>query len=623
MSGQTPPMSSTPVGLSSPLAPATQYSSPSPIRLPTGLQVEGEGMQGRKVGRRGVQGVQETTPTILAPTGTSAPAMGSRPSSTSTSTSRGFVAPANSHTGFIMASSLPRSQGTNLTPEVLWTKHHDNSISGVCYRLFIKPLDRSRPQTEGSFTVMYSGHTSLYVLAVPGGGFNISSFKTHLAREGWGAYSPASRSGNFTKEGTLLPPQSFGSLLSIWFKSDYTDFMRFKKPEVVDITQVFSLGDVIWRLYSCGILDHGNENMGNLRMQYQLLPLPAGAKKSLTFTDTAVESSSAGVVATSKRPVDGWSSSEEEDDEVQEFREEDTRKEADRAGAVADLEGLELVLDDEADEDDVKESIVNKNKNLRIKFDKLRKVAGKALRCADHFKGRVEKTELRRMRNTNKSITKCVEACVKSKFEMIVKSTDETNSVILSLKTELGSVAAKTNLLLKKFDKPLTPNFPPPPSPFQQQPFFHKQQQQLQVPPPQQQQLQGPTTPQQLLQVPPLLQQQHLQVPPPPQQQQQATLYLVQQEPVQHQSIQGQGQGQVFNTNSSQGHVYQSSNGQGQVFNTSTRQGHIYQGHVGHQAPQFQASYQAPPSLRSRLQVPAEYQPPADLDEILASLTSD
>ena len=612
----TSPRSSTSLNLSSPSAftQATQYSSPSPPHNPPSHQGEGE-VRGKSPRTRGmsprmreVQGVQVTPPSTPASTAPSAPARVSLSSSSSTPGGRSVPA---SYTGFIMASDLPRSQGALLTPEVLWTKHHDNLISGVCYRLFLKPLDRSKPQKEGSYMVMYSGHTSLYALAVPGGGFNISSFKTHLAREGWGAYSPLARIGNFSKEGTLLPAQSFGSLLSKWFKPDYNDFLRFRKPEVIDISQVFSLGDVLWRLYSCGILDHTNQNMQNLRMQYQLLPLPSGAKKSLVFATTEVESSSTGVVATARRPVDISSSSE--DEEEQEDREENERKEEDRASAAADLGCLEVGVEDEVHDDDCKESILIKNKNLKNKVDKLRKVAGKALRCADHFKGRVEKTKVKELRNMNKSITMCVESCVKSKFETMLKSMEETKSVILSLKTESGGVAAKMNLLLKKSETPFAPNFPPPSTPFQQASHGNQR----------------------------LLHGNHHLAPPPAQQS--PSYYLVKQ-----QANQVQGQGQAINP-AGQGQVYLQNAGQGLVFNNRAGQSHVYhasngqslpilgsqgrqvyvghegqenplapQGHRGHQAPQFFA----PPALSPQPQEPDLPQPSVDLDDFLASLTN-
>ena len=628
MTGETSSRPSSPVDLSSPLpfTQATQYSSPSPIRNPPGQQTEGVVRRGKSPGRGEVQGVQETPPSTPVSSVLTAPVRVSQPSTSSTP--RGFIAPASSHNGFIMASELPRSQGVGakLTPEVLWTKHHDNPISGVCYRLFIKPLDRSKTQTEGSYTVMYSGHTSLYVVAVPGGGYTITSFKTHLAREGWGAYSPTARIGNFSKEGTLLPPQSFGLLLSKWFKPDYNDFMRFRKPEVVDITQVFSLGDVLWRLYSCGILDHKSQNMLNLRMQYQLLPLPTGARKSLSFTETSVVTSSAGIVASSRRPVDMSSSSEEEDEE-KEIREENDRREVDRQGAQADLDILDVNLNDQAEENENHEAILNKNRNLRVKIDKLRKVAGKALRCADHFRGRVEKTENRKMRNLNKSITMCVEACVKSKFETVCKSIEETKSVILSLKTESGGVAAKTNLLLKKFEAPPALNFPPP------QILFQRQQQTYQQPSNQcsNKQLQDQVY--------------HGQV------------FGLQENLQGHQALQPQGHGVHQGHGALQGHApalpiqpqgygghqayqgyasptlptqHQGHGGhhrhQGHAPTALPTQGHeghmnpqTHQGHRGHQAPQFHA----PPALPTLPQVPTVPQPSMDLDEILASLVRD
>ena len=291
--------------------------------------------------------------------------------------------------GFVMASSLPLDQGAGArieVPSIKWNKLHENMLSGTAYRLFIKPLDGDKIQTEGNYTVKYTGKTFLYAYAEPGGGFNITKFKSHLAREGWGAFTPAARD-KFTREGTIKPAESFGSVLSTFYSQDYLDFIRFGKPEVIDITQIFNLGDVLWKLYSRGILDHKCENMTNFRLQYQAMTLPGGAKKSLNFSSSSSTTPRTSVGCEVMMEPEGIViSSDEEGEDDKAERHVNKRKDEDRVRAREEMNKLEVNDEDIATETDRRETVLTKNKRLKLKVSKMMSITSKALGAADHFK---------------------------------------------------------------------------------------------------------------------------------------------------------------------------------------------------------------------------------------------
>ena len=405
--------------------------------------------------------------------------------------------------GFVAASSLLHHQGNGSRSGdtgIKWNKQHEAMISGAVYRLFIKPLDEGKPQTEGNYVVGYTGKTFLYVVAEPGGGFNIAKFKSHLAREGWGAFSPPARD-KYNRDGTMKPSESFGSILSTYYGLDFQDFMKCGKPDLIDITQLYNLGEVIWKLYSCGILDHKCENMNNFRMQYQAVTLPGGARKSLSFpnsTPPTARVSAEGVRGNGLDPEGILISSEDEDDVDQVGRQETLRKEDDRVRAREEMTALEVTEEDVAKETDDRERILAKNKRLKIKVDKMKNITGRALGSADHFKGRIEKYDIKRGKNQNKIISKCVEACIETKMESLTNMVDQMKDEIMSIKKETGGVSAKSTKILNNTGQILTPSYPPPTIRNQNQHFVQHPQQvsnsqffqnlRFQVPPPVKQQ---------------------------------------------------------------------------------------------------------------------------------------
>ena len=369
-----------------------------------------------------------------------------------------FSDPPSTGGDFVMASNLAKKMKSPV--DLSQTQEFvDLLIEGRAWRVFIKDLDQFSK-------VPKDGKTFFYCFAEPGGGFSMRDFHDHLAKHNMGAFTPTAREGKFSEIGEELLPESFGSLVERFSGRDRMEYIKYGEP-MVQIGDIKTLGDVIFDLYSTGILSSGEVEFYNeFRVKYKVEkiqhPTSAGvaAARQLFVNGTLAKSSR----------VESSGSESDVDEEVDE---ENTvvadRKEVDSIERGMAEEGLDGSIDEEG----IASETVTKEKYqaLASKYNKSATMLARSYAVLHNQQKTIDSFQAKKSVISARTISNCLKAYCGPKFTSLEKMHNDSqvmlgkiNSNALNAAARSGSILAIERNRQKEAHNKKMQNPPPPPS---------------------------------------------------------------------------------------------------------------------------------------------------------------
>ena len=308
-------------------------------------------------------------------------------------------------------------------------------IEGRAWRVFIKDLDQFRK-------VPRDGKTVFYCFAEPGGGFLMREFHDHLAKHNMGAFTPPAREGKFSEIGEERRPESFRSLVERFGEQDRREYAKHGEP-MVQLDHIKTLGDVIFDLYSTGILSSGEVELYNeFRVKYKVEKVLHPTSSTVT---AARQLFSNGTLATSERIVISESESEAE-----EVVDEDNTMDADKQEVCSieremAAEGLDASI-----EEDVASETVTKEKyqSLATKYNKSAQMLGRSFAVLHNQQKTIDSFQAKKSVISAKTISNCLKAYCGPKFASLEKIHANTQSMLGLIKSDALNAAARSGSLL-------------------------------------------------------------------------------------------------------------------------------------------------------------------------------
>ena len=331
---------------------------------------------------------------------------------------------------FVTASNLAKkskpSTDLSQTQEVV-----EVFIEGRAWRVFIKDLDQFRK-------VPKDGKTIFYCFAEPGGGFLMREFHDHLAKHNMGAFTPPAREGKFSEIGEERQLQSFRSLVERFGGPDRMEYVKHGEP-MVQLGQIKTLGDVIFDLYSTGILSSGEVEFYNeFRVKYKVEKIQHPTSSTIS---AARQLFTSGTVATSARIVISESESEVEED-----ADEDNTMVADRQEVCSiEREVAAGGLDGSIEEDVISETVTKeKYQSLAIKYNKSALMLGRSFAVLHNQQKTIDSFQAKKSVVSARTISNCLKAYCGPKFASLESKHANTQSMLGQIKSEALNAAARS-----------------------------------------------------------------------------------------------------------------------------------------------------------------------------------